>query len=59
MDRSETNNDLETSIVCLLDSMKLLLSTTELTCFMGAKRHNIAALLFHWWNEPRLQLNEF
>ena len=41
MDRSQINHDLETSIVCLLDSMKHVLSTTENTYIMGANRQNI------------------
>ena len=40
MDRSQINHDLETSIVCLLDSMKHVLSTTENTYIMGANRQN-------------------
>ena len=41
MDRSQINQDLEKSIVCVLASMKHVLSTTENTCFMGANRQNI------------------
>jgi len=41
MDRSETNLENETSIVCLLDSIKHVLATTERRCFMGANRQNI------------------
>ena len=38
MDRSHASQDLEKSIVCVLASMKHVLSTT---CFMGANRQNI------------------
>jgi len=41
MDRNLISHDDETSVVCLLASMKNVLSTTELTNFMGANRHNI------------------
>ena len=41
MDRSHKNHDLETSIVCVLASMKDVLATTANTCFMGANRQNI------------------
>ena len=41
MDRNLINHDDETSVVCLLSSMKNVLSTTELTTFMGANRQNI------------------
>ena len=41
MDRSHASQDLEKSIVCVLASMKHVLSTTENTCFMGANRQNI------------------
>jgi hypothetical protein len=41
MDRNLINHDDETSVVCLLASMENVLSTTELTNFMGANRHNI------------------
>ena len=41
MDRSQINQDLEPSIVCLLDSMKNLLSKTKSRYFMGANRQNI------------------
>ena len=41
MDRSHASQDLEKSIVCVLASMKQVLSTTENTCFMGANRKNI------------------
>ena len=41
MGRSHASQDLEKSIVCVLASMKHVLSTTENTCFMGANRQNI------------------
>ena len=41
MDRSHANQDLKNSIVCVLASMKHVLSTTVNTCFMGANRQNI------------------
>ena len=41
MDCTKFNPDHEPSIVCLLDSMKYLLSTTESRYFMGANRQNI------------------
>ena len=41
MDRSDFKSNHEPSIVCLLDSMKYLLSTTESRYFMGANRQNI------------------
>ena len=41
MDRNLINHDGETSVVCLLASMENVLSTTELTNFMGANRQNI------------------
>ena len=41
MDRTQFKPDHEPSIVCLLDSMKYLLSTTESRYFMGANRQNI------------------
>ena len=41
MDRSDFKSNHEPSIVCLLDSMKYLLSTTKSRYFMGANRQNI------------------
>jgi len=41
MDRSHASKDLEKSIVCVLASMKHVLSETENKCFMGANRQNI------------------
>ena len=41
MDRSHKKQDLETSIVCVLASMKDVLATTANTCFMGANRQKI------------------
>ena len=41
MDRSHARQDLEKSIVCVLASMKHVLSTTENTCFMGTNRKYI------------------
>ena len=39
MDRSDNNH--ENEILCLLASIKHVLSTTESRCFMGANRQNI------------------
>ena len=41
MDRSDFKSDHEPSIVCLLDSMKNILSKTKSWYFMGANRQNI------------------
>ena len=41
MDRSHASQDLEKSIVCVLASMKHVLSTTENTCFMEANTQTI------------------
>ena len=41
MDRSDFKSNHEPSIVCLLGSMKNLLSKTESWFFMGANRQNI------------------
>ena len=41
MARSHANKDLKKSIVCVLASMKHVLSTTENTYIMGANRQNI------------------
>ena len=41
MDRLDTIYENETSILCLLDSIKLLLTTTERRFFMGANRQSI------------------
>ena len=41
MDRLDNNNAYETSILCLLDSIKHLLATTERRCFMRDNRQNI------------------
>ena len=41
MDRLDTNLEKEKSILCLLDSIKLLLTTTKSWSFMGANRQSI------------------
>ena len=41
MDRNKISSDDETSVLCLLASMEIVLATTALTNFMGANRHNI------------------
>ena len=41
MDRLNNTDKNETSILCLLASIKHVLLTTESRCFMGANRQNI------------------
>ena len=45
MDRSNNSHKNETSILCLLASIKHVLATTKSICFMGANRQNIDVAL--------------